>query len=213
LSYYLDPYLPDRSFSTHLNLGWFNHNEAGKVVYKVGNEQKAQVNSSELQYGLGFSYPLDEFKFMLEVNGMTYLQQPDTMIYGREDFIYVSPSIRYQASNWISMDLGLDYRISSDEEETSGVRLFTETLDLPNYSSWRINLGINIRVLPIEETTVTEGQVERKRFNKRVEFFQSIIEEREKAEDVREELDKLQQQREEAESELEELKQILEEQD
>ena len=110
------------------------------------------------------------------------------------------------------MDLGLDFRISGDEDETKGVRLFTQTLDLPNYSSWKINLGINIRVLPIDVASVSEGQIEKKRFNKRVEFFQSIIEEREKAEDVKEELDKLQLQREEAEKELEELKQILEEQ-
>ena len=51
-----------------------------------------------------------------------------------------------------------------------------------------------------------------KKFNKRIDFFQNIIEEREKAEDVQEELDKLQVEREEAEKELEELKQILEEQ-
>ncbi|MEJ2053800.1 MAG: hypothetical protein P8X42_07770, partial [Calditrichaceae bacterium] len=52
LSYFMDPYLPDRSMNMHLNLGWWNHNEAGEVLYKFGNgnEILASTNSSELQY-------------------------------------------------------------------------------------------------------------------------------------------------------------------
>jgi len=213
LSYYTDPYLPDRSFSAHLNLGWFSHNEAGKTLYKLnnGDDLKAQVNSSELQYGLGFAYPVDLFEFRLEVNGINYLTQPDTMVYSRENYTYVTPSFRYKALDWISIDLGAQIRISGDEEETSGVRNF-EDFDLPNYSSWRAVLGINLKLLPIGRSADTPETIERKKFNKRIDFFQNIIEEREKAEDVQEELDKLQVEREEAEKELEELKQILDEQ-
>ena len=37
------PYLPDRSFSTHLNLGWYSHNDAGKTVYNsYGFEEVAR---------------------------------------------------------------------------------------------------------------------------------------------------------------------------
>ena len=82
---------------------------------------------------------------------------------------------------------------------------------LPNYSAWKINLGLNLTVLPLTQSSLSPAEVERQQFNKRVDFFQSIIEERERVEDVQEELDKLQQEREEAEKELEELKQILEE--
>jgi len=212
LSYYTDPYLPDRSFSTHLNLGWYNHNDASKVVYKRKNvEQKSGVNATELQYGLGFLYPIGEFDFMLEVNGISYIQQPDTMVYSREDYTYVTPSLRYKPLGWISMDLGVDIRISSDKDETKGVYVFTKSLDLPNYSAWKVNLGLNITVLPLTQSSLSPAEVERQQFNKRVDFFQSIIEERARVEDVQEELDKLQKEREEAEKELEELKQILEE--
>jgi hypothetical protein len=212
-SYYTDPYLPDRSFSAHLNVGWYNHNEAGTTLYKLknGTELKSQVNSSELQYGLGFAYPVDLFEFRLEVNGINYLTQPDTMVYSRENYTYVSPSFRYKALDWISIDLGAQIRISPDEEETKGVKNFVD-LDLPNYSSWRAVIGVNLKILPIGRPADTPETIERKKFNKRIDFFQNIIEEREKAEDVQEELDKLQTEREEAEKELEELKQILEEQ-
>lgn len=213
LSYYFDPYLPDRSPSAHLNLGWYNHNEAGKTLYKFGNgnELTGDVNSTELQYGLGFVYPIDLFELRLEINGIAYLTEPDSFVYSRENYTYVTPSIRYKALDWISMDLGINLRVSADEEKTSGVKTF-ENLDLPNYSSWRVNLGLNLKIYPLEGPADTPETIERKKFNKRIEFFQNIIEERDKAEDVQEELDKLQEEREEAERELEELKQILEEQ-
>ena len=43
-------------------------------------------------------------------------------------------------------------------------------------------------------------------------FFQKIVEERQRSEDVQEELDRLKDERKEAERELEELKQIMDEQ-
>jgi hypothetical protein len=213
LSYYMDPYLPDRSLSAHLNLGWYNHNEAGDVLYKRGDtELKSQVNSTEFQYGLGLSYPVDLFDFRLELNGVGFIQQPDTMVYSRENYMYLTPSVRYQPYDWVSMDLGIDIRVSGDEETTSGVNLFTKTLDLPNYAAWKVNLGLNLTVLPLSQSAQSPAEIEREQFNKRIDFFQNIIEEREKAEDVEEELDRLKLEREDAEKELEELKQILDEQ-
>jgi len=214
-SYYMDPYLPDRSFSTHLNLGWYSHNDAGDVVYDIAGErrdQKASLNATELQYGLGFVYPIGILDFRVELNGINYIEQPDTMVYSRENYTYVTPSIRYKPYRWVSMDLGVDIRLSSDKDETSQVvSPLTQTLDLPNYSSWRVNLGLNFTILPLGSSTYSPEEVERDRFNRRIEFFQNIIEERERVETVQEELERLKREREEAEKELEELKQILEE--
>lgn len=152
VSYYMDPYLPDRSLSAHLNLGWYNHNEAGKVMYsypKSKVELKSQVNSQEFQYGLGVAFPVDLFEFRLELNGVSFITQPDTMVYSRENYTYITPSVRYQPYNWVSMDLGFDIRVSGDEEQTSGVPVLTKSLDLPNYMPWRVNLGLNLTILPL----------------------------------------------------------------
>ena len=211
-SYYLDPYLPERSFSSHLNLGWYNHNDASQVVYDERNvKQEATLNASELQFGLGFVYPVGALSFMLELNGINYIEQPDTMVYSRENYIYVTPSIRYKPYRWVSMDLGVDVRISSNVQETKGVPLFTSSLDLPNYASWKAHLGLNFTILPLGPSELTPEEMDRDRFNKRIDFFQNIIEERERVESVQEELDRLRREREEAEKELEELKQVLEE--
>ena len=214
LSYYLDPYLPERSFSTHLNLGWYSHNDAGKVVYtdKVGREQKARFNATELQYGLGFIYPVGEIDFMLEVHGINYIDQPDTMVYSRGNWGYITPAIRYKPYEWLMADFGVDISISDKTNYTSGVSDPRANLSLPAYSDWRIYMGLNFKILPIGTSYASPEEMQRDRFNKRIDFFQSIIEDRDRAERVQEELDRLKKEREEAEKELEELKQILEEQ-
>jgi len=221
LSYFLDPYLPDRSLNAHLNLGWWNHNEAGQTLFKftdpfgthnVGDELVATKNSSEFQYALGLVYPTAMFDYRLELYGTSYITQPDEFVYSRENFMYITPSIRYKAFSWISMDFGIDIRLSKDENTTVGVPDKTpETLNLPNYAAWKVEMGLNITLLPFTSTKKSPAQVERDQFNKRVEFFQKIVEERQKTEDVQQELDRLKEERQEAEKELEELKQILEE--
>jgi hypothetical protein len=212
-SYHIDPYLPDRSFSTHLNIGWYNHNDAGSVVYtaKNGTEQKARFNATELQYGLGFIYPVGEVEFMLEAHGINYIEQPDTMVFSRENWGYVTPSIRYRPYSWLRADFGVDISFSSKDITTSGVPDPRLTLDVPAYSDWRVHMGLSFTILPVGSTAQTAEEIERDRFNQRIDFFQSIIEDRERAEKVQEELDRLKREREEAEKELEELKQILEE--
>lgn len=209
LSYFMDSYLPDRSMNFHLNLGWWNHNEAGVEVYK---NMKATKNSSELQYALGFVYPTDMFDYRLEVFGTSFITQPDEFVYSRENYTYVTPSIRYKAFSWMTMDLGIDIRVSANENTTKGVPDKTpKDMNLPNYAAWRVQMGVNITLLPFVPQRKTTAEIERDQFNKRVEFFQKIVEDRQKAENVQEELDKLKEERKDAEKELEELKQILEE--
>lgn len=206
-SYYVDPYLLTRNFSAHLNLGWYTHNDAGKIVDK--HDRKPGFNATKLQYGLGLVYPVGMIDLMLEVNGVSWIQQPDTMVYGREEYTYVTPAIRYKPYRWMYADLGVDVRITSDVEET--IPPWAPSLDLPNYPPWKAWLALNFTILPLATAEKTPEELERDRFNKRVDFFQNIIEERERIENVQEELDRLKREREEAEKELEELKQILEE--
>ena len=209
----MDPYLPDRSFNAHLNLGWWNHNEAGQEVYKNGSDvRKATKNSSELQYALGLVYPTGLFDYRFEFYGASFMEQPDEFVYNREDYMYITPSIRYKALSWISMDFGVDIRISANKDETTGVPNKTpEDYDLPNYCSWKVRMGLNIKLLPFTSAKKTPAEVERDQFNERVKFFQKIVEDRQKSEEVQEQLDLLKEERQEAEKELEELKQILEE--
>ncbi len=207
LTYFSDPYLPERAFSASLNLGWWNHNDAGRLQY---GRLASSVNAQELQYGLGLVYPTEKFDFMLEFNGMSYLVQPDSFVYSRDDWMYISPAMRYKALSWMSIDLGVDFRLSSGEYSSyRGANL--ENRDLPVYPSWKVQLGVNFKILPIGVSGKTATEREREVFNKRVDYFQNILKEREESENIEQELEKLKEERKQAEQELEELKQILEE--
>lgn len=219
-SYYWDPYLPERSFNAHLNLGWWNHNEAGNVVYSARNrELVATKNSSEFQYAVGLSYPTPMFDFRLEANGVAYIEQPDVFVYSRENWMYLTPSIRYKPTSWVSVDLGVDVLLIGKDDETNTDRTTSDwvinfsnpDVNLPNYATWKVQLGLNLTILPLAASPRSAAEIERSEFQKRVDFFQRIVEDRARAEDVQAELQKLIEEREEAERELEQLKRILEE--
>jgi hypothetical protein len=213
LSYYSDVYYPDNSFSAHLNVGYFSHNAAKSVAYNKNNiEILTGTNGIEVQYGLGLIYPLRLIEFRLELSGVQFLQQPDTIVYGREDYMYVTPSIRYKPLHWLSIDLGLDYRISADEEKTSGAYLYSENMGLPNYSEWRVQVGLNFKIFPLAPPPKSAEQVQSEKFDQRINYFRDMVEDREQLQNAREDIEAIKSERQRIEREIEELKQALEEQ-
>jgi hypothetical protein len=211
-SFYNDPYLHDRSFSLHFNLGWYNHNDAGKVLYtnKAGFEYKADGNATEMQYGIGFQYPTELFDLNLELWGNSFIHAPDSMAYSRENYAYITPSIRFKPRQWMSFDLGLDLRVSSNDNTTSKLLPDpTQSLQLPNYPSWKVNLGVNFTLMPITQRNAPGGKAD---VRNKVDFYENLLRERQRTRSIEDELRRLKKEREQAEKELEELRQMLEEQ-
>ena len=204
-SFFNDPYLHDRGLSVHTNLGWYNHNDAGKELFEGF---KADGNATELQYGLGVSFPTELFDLNLELWGIGFVNEPDMMALSRENFMYLTPSVKFKPRSWFSFDLGIDIRVSEDENTSASIAL--KDLDLPNYPSWKLNLGLNFTLMPISRRSRPgEGSDVRSK----VDFYESLLRERQKSRDIEGELRRLKKEREQAEKELEELRQILEEEE
>ncbi|GAB4336981.1 MAG: hypothetical protein Kow0037_19060 [Calditrichia bacterium] len=211
-SYFNDPYLHDRSFSLHANLGWYNYNDAGKELYtdNLGQVYKADGNASSLKYGLGFKYPTELFDLNLELWGNAFTSEPDTMAYSRESFMYFTPAIRFKPRPWFSFDLGIDIRLSSDKNTSKVPESdFAKTLDLPNYPAWLVHMGANFRLMPVSSA---KRPGEKADVRSKVDFFENLLRERERTRSIEDELRRLKKEREQAERELEELRQMLEEQ-
>lgn len=215
LSYYNDPFLPDRDYSFHANIGWHYYNDAGKVLFDSTsfrpNQIVANTNASALKYGLGFSYPTELFDLNLEFWGSAFMSQPDTFAFSRESYAYITPSLRFKPRWWINFDLGLDLRVSNDTDESLPPATFSGgNLDLPNYASWRMTMGLNL-VINGGEYRYKSGGAGAEDVRDRVNFYDRLLKEREKARSIEEELRRLKREREQAERELEELRQLLEE--
>ncbi len=213
-SYFNDPFLPDRDYSLHVNLGWHYYNDAGKVLFDtsrtIPTELKAGNNASSLKYGLGFSYPTELFDLNLEFWGNLFLNQPDARAFSREDFAYLTPSIRFKPRWWVNFDLGMDVRVSNDTQESLPPAIFGANLDLPNYAAWRMTLGMNL-VLNAGDARFRGGVGQEGDIRNKVNFYDRLLRERERARSIEEELRRLKREREQAERELEELRQLLEE--
>jgi len=214
LSYYMDPYLPDRSTNFHFNIGWWNHNERNEVLYtrKNGDELVASKSSSYLHLALASVIPAGEFEIRFELSGALATTKPDSFVYSSEEWVLLTPSVRYKPYDWVSIDLGVDLRMAprDDRQWTAGVPDVSETLKLPkNYPPWKVQMGLNFNIPVGGRAAKTIEEVESEQFNQQVEFYKLIQDEREKSSEIEDELKELKRERESADREIEELKKML----
>lgn len=214
VSYYADPYLPGRAFNAHFNLGFWFYNEHGQLVYERQNGEKlnSTVNSSDFRMALAFAYPTALFDFRLELTGAVFMQRPNSFVYSAEDWAFLTPSVRIKPIKWVSVDLGVDFRISpKDRNNTQGIPDPTTSLDLtPNYPDWKVQMGVNIDLNILSSASaVSDLSYEEQRAREKIETFEKVVEERQKAESVQSEIENLKKVSQEAQKEIEELKKIL----
>ncbi len=229
ISFYLDPYFSDRTFSVHYNIGIWNHNEKGRAVYEYeynyrdpsgvlhqkGEKLYATVNSVDLRMALAAVYPTDMFDFRFELSGILYLQRPNSFVYSAEEWAFFSPSVRYKPADWVSLDLGADFRLSPSVRQWTNPIIpdISQRVDMPkNYPSWRIHMGANFSLKFIGQQSRKPVDVyEREQIEQKRDFFETVLKEKEKAKSVQSEIESLRKLRKEAEKEIKDLKKILEE--
>ncbi len=228
ISFYVDPYFPDRTFSVHYNIGIWDHNEKGHVLYKYenayrdpngvlhpkGEELIGTVNSTELRMALAAVYPTDLFDFRMELSGILYLQRPDGFVYSAEEWAFLSPSVRYRPTEWLSLDLGADFRVSPSVRQWTSTIIpdISDRVDMPkNYPSWRIHLGANINFQLGHKRQTAEDIYTKEKIKEKKDFFETVLREKEKTKSVESEVESLRKLRKEAEKEIKDLKKILEE--
>ncbi|HPG38644.1 MAG TPA: hypothetical protein PLP19_12395 [bacterium] len=218
VSWAKDKSYPDEDLNAHFNFGYWNHNDVGETLVPdsllVGSyaNLKPYANvldpSQELRYALGLEYPTANFNYGLEIYGNGWLQKPPVTAASHEYYSYMNLSITYKPNKWFNFVVSGDIRISPDEEETIGPRMTRP--DLPNYSSWKINVGGRFVILPTSVYKVKERDILMKKAESRREVFEQIIKEKKETESAEQELQRIKDEREKAEKELERLKRILE---
>ena len=209
-----DAYLPDRSFQAHFNIGYWNHNESG-ITYKFenGKEFTAQKNSSELRLAIAGVFPTRLIDYRLELSGMLYLNRPEDFIYSAEEWVFFTPSLRYKLSSAIAFDLGVDFRLSPGDREWTrpDIPKPSASVSLPtNYPEWRVQMGAVFAFNVTEKAVSSTESYEKAKAQEKINEFEMILEEREKAKEVQKEIENLKKLRKEAEEEIKELKKILE---
>lgn len=224
LSYYLDPYFPDRDINFHFNIGYYSHNDDGQVLFERKNPQgdvidevKASSSAAQLQYGVGFVFPTEMFNINLELWGGAFTSDPDSAVFSRENYMYFTPSVTFKPVETVNFELGADIRISKDDNTTVIPTGFPgrslndrQGSDIPNYNSWKFHIAMNFVLMPGGSGFGSGKGVDVRR---KIDFYESVLNEKQRAQTIEEELRRLRREREQAERELEELRQLLEEED
>ncbi len=214
LSYARDPLYPEDATNFHLNLGYWNFNDVGEQLTIIDprvDTVRVLQPTQQLTYGAGIVLPTDKFDFSFEIYGNIFLQKPPETAYSRENVAYLAPRVRYKPYRWLSLDMALDIRLSGDKDETNySLPGVLRIPDMPNYPSWRINLGTRVTLLPTSVYSLTERDILMRKAETRRELFEKIIREQRETEAAEEELERIKEERRKAERELERLRRILE---
>lgn len=211
LTYSKDPLYPEDNLNVHANLGYINHNDVGKRLTGYSKDNISVTSmSQQLIYGLGFKIPTSDFAFSIELFGNKFLQRPPlATAYSVEDYLYLTPGVHFKAYRWLTLIFATDLRLTEDKDNT----LYTygwKIYDMPNYPAWRINLGLNMVLLPTSVYRLSDKDILMKKAESRRELFEQIIKEQRETESAEEELERIKEERRKAERELERLRRILE---
>jgi len=214
-SYALDRLFPEDGLNAHLNLGYWNHNDVGQnlapdsLLSDEFKKIKSVLDPSQaFRYAIGVEFPTESFNYALEIYGNSWIQKPPELAASREGYTYLNASIKYKPYRWFDFIVSGDIRISGDRDDTIGPRASRH--DLPNYSSWRINVGAKFVILPTSVYQIKERDILMRKAETRREVFEQIIKEKKDTESAEQELERIKQEREKAEKELDRLKRILE---
>lgn len=212
LSYASDPLYPEDAFNLHANLGYHNHNDVGEFLTKARTpHSQVLYQSQQLLYAIGFNIPTENFDYGIEWYGNAWLQRPPLAAESRENYLYMNAVITYKPYRWFKFFVSGEVRLSADRDETvPPLKARPYLADLPNYNSWRINVGSQFTLLPTSVFRTSERDILIQRAENRRELFEQIIRERRETESAEEELERIREERRKAERELERLRKILE---
>lgn len=211
LTYSRDPLYPEDNLNVHANFAYINHNDVGKKLSQTASDNISVTSmSQQLLFGIGMKIPTSELDFSVELHGNKFLQKPPSATaYSLENYLYLTPGVSFRAYRWLTLMFATDLRLTPDKDETLysfGGKIY----DMPNYPSWRINLGINILLLPASVYRLSDKDILMRKAESRRELFEQIIKEQRETESAEEELERIKEERRKAERELERLRRILE---
>jgi len=211
-SYYSNITFPDEGWSFHGNLGYLNHNDAGEEISEVPDAPTPESMSSEVVINLGALFPAGNFDFSTELSFRSFLSKPSISAYSMESVSYFTMGIYYKPYQWITVEMGIDLRLFSGEDESdySLTPADKPNLDFPNYPGWRGLLGVKLALLPGSLYAKTDKAVLQDKITDRQEILERMMRGQENTDNAEEEIARIRAEREKVEAELRRLRQLLE---
>jgi hypothetical protein len=214
-----EPANPESGMNLHFNVGLFSHNDvAARLIEDVRDTVLVQRNTQELAFGAAYSLTREEFGFLAELYGRTFLHKPPVNAYTRESTLYFVPGITYAPYAWIKLRVALDIRILGGHDETrydgdSGSYAHVSWNRDLNMPPWRIGIGALFSLNPKKVQLVRrKGQVLQQAKSPAAansKSFEDLANERKKTENAESELERIRSERQRMQDLLDRLRKIL----
>jgi hypothetical protein len=215
-----EPANPESGMNLHFNIGLFNHNDvAARLIQDVRDTVRVQRGTRELLFGAAYSLTREEFGFIAELYGRTFVHKPPVNAYTRESTLYFVPGITYAPYAWIKLRVALDIRVIGSEDETrydgdSGSYAHISWKRDLNMPPWRINIGALFSLYPKKVQLVRRKeqvlQQAKSPNASGAKSFEDLASERKKTENAESELERIRAERQRMQDLLDRLRKILE---
>ncbi len=140
------PGSPERGLTVDGTLGILNHNDMGKRLTTGRLDSiAARVPSQQFVWAIAVKLRRAPFVFSLGASGNRFLRQPPPMAYSRENYLYLSPSVYYRLSWWLTIGSTFDLRLHEGPDQTA----YSEAAprvgrDFDNYPPWRLRVSAQL---------------------------------------------------------------------
>ncbi|MDZ7337650.1 MAG: hypothetical protein ONB30_03835 [candidate division KSB1 bacterium] len=208
------PGSPDHGVAVDLAVGLLNHNDLGKRLTDAPDDSIAARSSSrQWLWAVGVTLRRTPFVFAVTLSGNHFLQQPPVTAYSRENYAYLSPSVLYRCTWWLTLGSALDVRLynASDQTVYSGA-LPRVGHDFDNYPPWRLRLVAQLVVhsnRPHERTPSDKPPLPASNAPVNEEVVRQLAKEKHAAEEAEQELERIRQERERVARILNKLREIM----
>jgi hypothetical protein len=223
LSFYADNLFPRESFSAHLNVGYYNYFDKNKDISHNSNPYLVGTNSSAINYAIGFRYPTSFIDLLAEFWGNNFVQAPPEIAYTRKSTSYLTAGFKLKPFAFASLDLTADIQVGGkDTTNSTNFNLGSKYAIYPdpptspvNTATWRINLGIQLNILPLSSYASTRDprNIDLSPENQGAEILRKLETVEDEKDVTSRKVDELRTRRQEVEHNLQQLKQLLRDSD
>lgn len=150
MSFAFNPAFPFDGTTLNLSLGYWNHNDGSSSLHARDTLAVTYGKTAqELLYAIGLMVRAGGVNIFADLYGSSFLQQPPTAAYSRENHLYLAPGMRIGVNHWLAILLGADIRLYEGQDETDYQLVPRLPMQAqPNYSPFRINLGLQLTRTP-----------------------------------------------------------------
>ncbi len=142
---------PERGLRFDADIGYFHHNDRGRLLTSSEADTFRAQGTQELKAGAAVRWMGEKYGFFCRLHNRTFITPPPPTAYSRENSTVLSAGFIYRFNPYLGLVAVFDHLLVGKNDETlydaaAGPLLRKPWQTLPNYPDWRVTLGVSVRL-------------------------------------------------------------------